>query len=88
MPYKDYSPEEVEARGEAIYEKEIRPKVERDHKGKFVVIDIETHDYEMDDDDLRATKRMMAKRPDAVLYGVRVGHPTAYSLGGHFTVEE
>ena len=88
MPYSDHSPEDVEARGEEIYEREIRKKVEADNKGKFVVIDIETGEYEVDSDDLEATKRALAKRPDAVLYGVRIGYPTAYTLGGHMAAEK
>jgi hypothetical protein len=27
---------------------------------------------------------LQAKRPEAVLYGVRVEYPAAYQLGGHF----
>jgi hypothetical protein len=45
-------------------------------------VDIETGEYEIDPDDLKATKRALAKRPGAVLYGLRVGFPTAYRLGG------
>ena len=86
MPYPHYPPEEVAARGKAIYEQQIRAKVEAEHKGEFVVIDIETGDYEIDADDLTATKRALAKRPEAVLYGLRIGYPTAYRLGGRFTV--
>lgn len=88
MPYANYLPEEVESRGEEIYQQQIRPQVETGNKGKFVVIDIETGAYEIDEDDLHATKRALAKRPDAVLYGVRVGYPTAYNLGGHFASEQ
>lgn len=83
-----YTPEEVETRGEAIYETQIRPKVEADHRGEFVVIDIDSGTYEIDEDDLRATKRLLAKCPDAVIYGVRVGSPTAYNLGGHLISEQ
>jgi hypothetical protein len=83
MPYAKYSPEEVESRGEAIYEQQIRPKVETQHKGKFLVLDVETGEYEIDDEDLAATKRILAKRPDAVFYGLRIGYPAAYRLGGH-----
>ncbi len=86
MPYAKYSPEEVATRGEAVYEQQIRAKVEAENKGKFLVVDIETGEYEIDEDDLSATKRALAKRPEAVLYGLRIGHPTAYRLGGHFTV--
>ena len=81
MPYAHYTPEEVAARGEALYEQRIRPHVEATHQGQFVVVDIETGDYEIDADDLAATKRALTKRPNAVLYGMRIGYPTAYRLG-------
>jgi len=83
MPYAKYSPEEVESRGEEIYSRDVRQKVETGNQGMFVVIDIETGDYEVDEDDLQATKRALTKRSDAVLYGLRIGYPTAYTLGGH-----
>lgn len=86
MPYEKYSPEAVESRGEEIYEQQIRQQVETGNKGKFVVIDIETGEYVVDDDDLQATKRALANRSDAVLYGVRIGYPTAYTLGGHLAM--
>ena len=82
MPYPQYTPDEVAQRGEAIYEQQIRARVEPEHQGQFVVIDIETGDYELDADDLVATKRALAKRPGAVLYGLRIGSPAAYRLGG------
>ncbi len=84
MPYAHYTAEEVAARGEALYAQGIRADVEATHAGQFVVVDIETGDYEVDADDLAATKRAVAKRPDAVLYGLRIGSPTAYRLGGCF----
>jgi hypothetical protein len=76
-----YPPEEVVSRGEAIYRQTIRDRVEAGNKGRFLVLDIESGDFEIDDDDLEATARVMAKRPDAVLYGLRIGYPTAYRLG-------
>ncbi len=88
MPYANYSSEEVESRGEEIYEQQIRQNVEAGNKGKFVVIDIETDEYEVDEDDLQATKRALAKRSDAILYGLRIGYPTAYTLGGHIAMEQ
>jgi hypothetical protein len=88
MPYPRYSPQEVEARGEAIYRQQIRSRVEPGNRGKYLVIDIETGDYEVAADDLEATKRALAKRPEAVLYGLRVGYPTAYTLGGHIAAAD
>ncbi len=83
MPYEDYTPKEVGDLGEAIYERDIRVKVEEGNFGKFVVIDIETGAYEVDEDDVRATDRAIKKRPNAILYGLRIGFPTAYTLGGY-----
>ena len=88
MPDAKYSREEVAARGEAIYELEIRPKVENQNKGKYLVLDIETGEFEIDQDDLIATKRVIAKCPDAVLYGLRIGYPAAYRLGGFSQVQD
>ena len=88
MPYSKYSPQEVEARGEEIFAQQIRQHVESENKGKFIVIDIETGDYEVDEDDYQATRRMLAKRPDAIIYGLRIGYPSAYTLGGHITAAD
>ena len=88
MPYTNYSPQEVESRGEEIYQQQIRKNIEAGNKGKFVVIDIRTGEYEVDEDDLRATKRALSKNPDAVLYGLRIGYPAAYTLGGHISTEK
>lgn len=82
MPNTKYTREEVAERGEAIYERDIRAQVEAECKGKYLVLDIETGEYEIDHDDLAATKRMMARCPNAVLYGLRIGYPAAYRLGG------
>ena len=81
MPYSGYTAEEVGRRGQALYDQEIRDKVEAKHRGRFLVLDITTGEYEIDDSDLIASKRAMTKNPDAVLYGVRVGYPVAYRLG-------
>ena len=87
MPYTNYTPKEVESRGKAIYRQQIRKKVEPKHKGEFLVIDIETGEYEMNADDLVATKRLLAKHPDAVIYGLQIGSPTAYRIGVHLSVQ-
>ncbi len=79
MPYINYTSQEVESRGEAIYVQQIRDKVNPKYKGKFLVIDIETGEYEIDADDLVATKQLLA--PNAVIYGLRIGYPTTYRIG-------
>ena len=84
MSYSDATSETIAARGEKIYQQQIRDKVDPKHKGKFLVLDIETGDYEIDAEDLIATDRLLAKHPNATIYGVRVGFPAAYGIGFNF----
>ena len=72
---------ETGARGEAIYREQIRHLVEPAETGKFVVIDVESGDYEIDAEALAASTRLRERRPNAVSYGIRVGSGAAYSLG-------
>src|SRR5438874_12857495 len=77
-----YSKEEFARRGDDIYDREIRPQVEnRENKGKFVLIDIETGAWEMDSDEMEASRRMDARLPDPQVWMVRVGYPYVYRLG-------
>lgn len=64
MSFANDTSEQVAERGEAIYEQRIREKVEPDYQGKFVVIDIETEDYEVHENDGTASKRLLARQPD------------------------
>lgn len=88
MSESKYSTKEVVERGEAIYQEQIRKHVESDHHGEFLVLDILSGEYEIDPEDITATKRLMAKCPDAVIYGLRIGHRAAYRLGGFSKVSD
>ena len=87
MPYMNYTSCEVESRGEAIYVQQIRDKVISRHKGEFLVVDIETGEYEIHADDLVDTKQLLARYPNAVIYGLRIGYPSAYRIGSSFSVD-
>jgi hypothetical protein len=78
--------EEIDRRGRALYEGAIRAAVETpENIGKQIVIDVETGNYEIDNDGLAASRRLLAKRPDAALFGLRIGYNAVYSLGGVLT---
>ena len=65
--------------GEAMYEK-MRAEMEANHWGKMVVIDVNTGDYEIADDDLTATIRLFERRPNAISWGELVGYPAPYYM--------
>ena len=88
MPDARFTSEEVASKGDSLYRQQLQKIVDPEHEGSFLVIDIETGAYEIDVDDLMATKRLLASYPDAVIYGLRIGFPTAYRIGGRFTVNQ
>ena len=73
--------EEIARRGQALYERTIRAQVEPEHKGKLLVRNLETGEYEMDADDTAALDRAKARFGRAQTFTLRVGYPTAYRLG-------
>lgn len=73
MVATQYTREQFAERGEAIYDAHIRPLLRPEDEGKYVVIDIDSGDYEMDRDEIVASDRLLARRPDASVWLARVG---------------
>jgi len=82
-----YTDEEIARLGHEVYERSIRNQVLPEHKGEFLVLDIRTGDYEIDEDDLSAEEILRARRPDGVLFGLRIGYTSAYTLAGRMVEE-
>lgn len=84
MAHPHFSEEEISQRGQEIYERSIRDKVETEANiGKLVSIDVETGDYEVGDDrSIEAPLRLHARHPGAAVYTLRIGYNAAVSLGG------
>ncbi len=82
MPAADSRrPREEYARlGRTAYSHVVEPQLRPEDDGKFVVLDIDTGDYELDADELAAAARMKARKPDADLWLECVGQPAAYRL--------
>jgi len=74
--------EEFARRGDAIFERDIQPKIKGARDTDFVVIDIETGAYEIDTDELAASDRLRARVPEAQIWLRRVGSRYAYRFGG------
>ena len=68
-----YGKDEFAKRGDRIYEQDIQPHLTPEDEGKFVLIDIETGAYEIDEDELVASDRLLARFPAAQVWMARVG---------------
>jgi hypothetical protein len=77
-----YSKDEFARRGDAIYEKEIRPQLKASDEGKFAAIDIETGEFAIDADELKAGNKLLKRIRDAQMWMVRVGSRTVHRIGG------
>lgn len=84
MDTKEYPASEIVEKGTRIYEERLRDVLEPAHLGEFVVIDIETGEYEVDKDYLAASDRAAAKRAGAPLYATRVGSRYFARIGGRW----
>jgi hypothetical protein len=74
--------EELRRRGKELYEQRVRLLVETpDNLGKIVSIDIESGDFEVDEDLLKATDRLLIRHPGAPIWGERIGYDAVFALG-------
>ena len=73
------SSEAIARLGKEIYAG-IRDEMEANEWGRMVVIDVNTGDYEVADDDLTALLRLIERHPDAMTWGERVGYRAPYYL--------
>jgi hypothetical protein len=75
-----YTSEEVERLGRDLYERLIKPKLAAGDHDKFVAIDVETGEYELDSDDYAATQRLHDRQPNSQIWLERFGHEAPYRL--------
>jgi hypothetical protein len=75
----------IARRGQAFY-RSIREQVEnRENLGKIISIDINTGNYEIDDNLLESSDRLQREWPDAMIWAERIGFSAVYAVGGTLT---
>jgi hypothetical protein len=67
------SEERIVPRGREIYERRVRPELRQEDEGTFVVIEVESGDYEVAADEEEAFTRLEARRQGAEFFFCRVG---------------
>ena len=66
-----------------IYQEKIRPLMTEDDIGKFVIVDVNSGEYELDEEAWAASHRLRQRLPDSLRFGMRVGYSAAYFFGWH-----
>lgn len=65
-----------------VYER-LRPQVETAaNTGKLIVLDPDSGDFEIDDQGIESSHRLLRRHPDADLWAFRIGYTAVEALGG------
>ena len=74
---KPSSRESVCSRARALYDTEICHLVEPLHTGKFIAVEPDTGEYEIDEELIAASRKLKARRPDSLSCILRIGRKAA-----------
>ena len=90
MPLRQphYSKEEHARRGQELYQQQIRPQVETGNRGKIVAIDIDNGAFEVGEDTLSTSERLLERFPEAQIWCVRIGYRAVHRFGSHVRTEQ
>ncbi len=81
MPPTKRTLDELASLGGNIFDRQVRPSLRPEDDGKFVAIDVESGDYEMDEDEYAAVARLRSRKPAADVWLMCAGYPTTYRMG-------
>jgi len=81
MPATKRTLNELASLGEDIFNRQIRLALRPEDDGRFIAIDVESGDYEIDGADYAAITRLRARKPTADIWLMRAGHKAAYRIG-------
>ena len=76
------NPETIAQRGRAVYEQKLRALLEPTEIGRYLVLNIETGEYELGNDALTPSETMRQRFPGTLFYAMRVGYPAMLQRGG------
>jgi 3-methyladenine DNA glycosylase Mpg len=77
-----YAPEEIARLGEALFERDVLPRINGQDRNDIVAIDIESGTYVIDSDQLSAAHQLRARNPEAQIWFRRVGSRYVHRMGG------
>ena len=76
-------------RGEEIFERVVKPQVGDEDDRKYVAIDVESEDFEVDSKQRAAANRLLERHPEAQgrIWFRRVGSRVTHHFGGRLREE-
>ena len=81
MPATRRTLDELARLGGDIFDRQIRSMLRQEDDGKYVAIDVDSGEYEIDADDYAAVAKLRARKLSADIWLMRAGHKAAYRIG-------
>lgn len=76
----NFSPKQIAEKGEDIYAKKHKVKLEKKHLGEFVAIDIETEEAHVGSDPTEALTKAQKANPTGTAHLIRIGSSGVYRV--------
>jgi hypothetical protein len=73
--------DELSRLGDVVFQRTVKSKLRPEDDGKFVAVDVESGEYEIDEDDYTAVMRLRLRKPSADIWLIRAGYPTTCRVG-------
>lgn len=80
--FRKYDGEVFSRIGDAIYEECVQPILKKSDHGKFVAIDIDSGEFEIDEDERTAVERLRARHENPQIWMIRAGTRYVRHFGG------
>ena len=78
------TPQEIERKGQEIYEQKLKEQLEKEHLGKYVAIDIETEEYFLGETLDEALTLARNKYPNKIFHSIKIGSEGVFKASGLF----
>lgn len=69
-------------KAEELFASKIEPLVRGKAQSDYLLIDVNSGDFEVDADEMAAAQRLRSRQPEALVWMRRVGSPFGRRLGG------
>ncbi|MFO0808884.1 MAG: hypothetical protein U0746_09695 [Gemmataceae bacterium] len=83
MVGRRYTKEEFARRGDALVASRVQPNLTPADADKYVAVDIETGEYELDAEEMKAATRLRKRVADPQIWLVHVTLGYLHRFGGH-----
>lgn len=81
------TPQEISQRGEKIYQEKLKKRLEKEHLGKYVAIEVQSEKYFMGLTLEEALEKAKKKFPDKIFHSIKIGSEGVFTSSELFSYD-